>query len=36
MNLKSECKNRKMFLYLKIFLPKMKIFSIFALVTPPT
>ena len=29
MNLKSDCKNRKMFAYLKIFRHKIKIFSIF-------
>ncbi len=29
MNLNSDCKNRKMFAYLKIFRRKIKIFSIF-------
>ena len=35
MNLKSDCKNRKMFAYLKIFRHKIKIFSIFVWVLRP-
>ena len=35
MNLKSDCKNRKMFAYLKIFRHKIKIFSIFVWVEAP-